>query len=402
MNIFIIPSWYPSAAHPITGIFFREQAKALGVQYPSANIGISLWGQNDERLLLWAAEPANSLRKIRNRKQINPGELYVTERNVVEYFCPAFTWTSKILKGNFPNIIKANLYNLNRFEQCFGKVDIIHAQVGFPAGYIANRLATIHKVPYVITEQMTPFPHLFLRSGNGKLVPKLSIAYAGAAKNIAISRALNESMQAAEIKNRCVIPNLVDDAFFNDIDPKPNRNFTFFCLGRMVSQKGVDILLKAVALMKSSVRLRIGGDGEEILDYKAMAGELGIEDRVEWLGELDRTRALREFQHCDAFVLASRHESMGVVFAEALACGKPVIATRCGGPEEFTNRRNGYVVAPGDICALANAMENMVTNISLFDARQISAWCKRRFGAREVCAQIMKVYEQVIDSYTGK
>ena len=69
-----------------------------------------------------------------------------------------------------------------------------------------------------------------------------------------------------------------------------------------------------------------------------------LEQRVRLLGALSREQARDELRGCDCFVLPSRHESFGVVLAEATACGRPVISTRCGGPESIVTKENGILV----------------------------------------------------------
>ncbi|PQP32811.1 glycosyltransferase family 4 protein, partial [Desulfobacteraceae bacterium SEEP-SAG10] len=87
-----------------------------------------------------------------------------------------------------------------------------------------------------------------------------------------------------------------------------------------------------------------------------LAQDLGIGDCVTFLGKLDRTQVLKEMNQCQAFVLSSEFETFGVVVIEALSQGKPVIATRCGGPEEILHAGNGILVQKNDKKSLADAM----------------------------------------------
>lgn len=400
MNIFFIPSWYLSPTDPLPGIFFKEQAQALAKYNPEIKIGISTWGQNDERLLLWAGRPLQSLFKLIFKTKPRSSVERYQYGHITEYFTPTYTWSSRIFHGNMKHILQANLSNLDTFQHTHGKVDIIHAHVGFPGGYIAKKVSEIHDIPYVVTEQMSPFPHRYFENADGTLDSRLREAYSGSSKNIAISEALANQMQNHGISRISLIPNLVEEAMFESLLHKnANESFTFFALGRMVPQKGIDILLKAFSTLKTEAALRIGGDGEYVHTYKNLASKLQIEDKIEWLGELDRKQALHEFQHCDAFVLPSRHESMGVVFAEAMACGKPVIGTICGGPEEFINESNGYLIDPENEYLLSKSMKNMIQNYDRFDAEDIRQQCADRFSSEVICRKIMDVYQKVIEVY---
>lgn len=399
MNIFFIPSWYPSASDPLPGIFFREQAMALVKHIPEIHVGISTWGQNDERRLLWAKEPMRNLSKIIKRNKISDDQHDLIEERLTEFFSPAFTWSSKIIHGNMHNIVKANFDNLKSFQTKYGKADIIHAHVGFPAGHIARIISEKEKIPYVITEQMSPFPHPYYADKHGHLIGKLSQAYQHASQNIAISQALAKAITNHHVPNISIIPNLVDEDFFKPAPrKKPHGKFTFFTLGRMVPQKGIDILLRAFSKLQTDAVLRIGGEGPYLSSYKKMADDLKISDKIQWLGLLNKSAALQEFQQCDAFVLPSRHESMGVVFAEAMACGKPVIGTVCGGPEEFIDAATGLLVPVEQAEPLTEAMEKMITNIPNFDAEVIRKKFEVQFSGSVVSKQIFDIYRKVVSS----
>jgi glycosyltransferase involved in cell wall biosynthesis len=397
MNVFVIPSWYPSPTNPLPGIFFRDQAKAMAKLFNDINVGISIWGQNDERLLLWSKSTWSSLKKLITKPR---PYIQAYEQNLVEYFTPAYTWSSKIVDGNLKAIVKANLLNMKQFESTYGKIDIIHAHVGFPGGYIAQQISKKQNTPYVITEHMSPFPHAQFLDSKNELSGRLTESYQKSIKTICVSHSLENQVYAFGISNTTVIPNLVDRDFFHlEFTKSKNEKFTFFSLGRMVHQKGIDVLIKAFANLNSNALLRIGGDGASLKDYKALAKKTGVDHRIQWLGELDKKSTLLEFQRCDAFVLPSRHESMGVVFAEAMACGKPVIATICGGPEEFLDDDSGYLVAPEDVNGLTASMQKMMRNYQFFTPIKIRKHAESRFSKEVICTQIKEVYENIIESF---
>jgi glycosyltransferase involved in cell wall biosynthesis len=395
MNVFVVPSWYPSPSNPITGIFFREQAIAMAEKYSELNLGLSTWGQNDERLLLWSGKPVSSAGKLMKKPKSSVDKL---KANLAEYFTPAYTWTSKFLDGNLSVIIQANIDNLEKFQNDFGKADLIHAHVGFPGGHIARKLSSTLRIPYIITEHMSPFPHRQFLKKDKVLDPRLLEAYKNATFNLCVSKSLEANMKSFGIENTRVIPNLVDEDFFYPASGKiKNQTFTFFSLGRMVPQKGIDLLLEAFAQIKADVALRIGGDGPLLNQYKRQSKDLGLHKKVQWLGELDKSAVLTEYQSSDAFILPSRHESMGLVFAEAMACGKPVIATICGGPEEFVNEDCGYLVDVENKKQLVEAIEQMVQNRNKFDESIIRKHCESTFSKKVVCKVIYDIYKQTID-----
>lgn len=399
MNIFHIPSWYPSVDEPISGIFTQEQIIAMAVHYPQDNFGISLWGQKTEANLLWAHEPLKGVAKIIKRLWHRPSQNSLGT-NLIEYHTPAYTWTEKFLKGNLSGILRANESNLLLFSQQFGKVALIHAHVSFPAGLIAQHLSFKFGIPYIITEQMSPFPFDSF-SRNGKPMHKVLNPIRQASRVIAISPAAARDIKEKTGVQSVVIPNLVNENLFKPLALPENSSsiqaFTFFSLGRMVPQKGIPDLLKAIALLHNKhIKFRIGGDGTHLMEYKQLADTLAINEQVVWLGALDRYEAAREFNHCQAFVLPSLHESMGVVYAEALACGKPIIATRCGGPEFIVQQHNGLLIEVNAPQQLSQAMNYLARNIHKYSTVEIRADFMARFSTKVITKKIYNLYKSLM------
>ena len=106
------------------------------------------------------------------------------------------------------------------------------------------------------------------------------------------------------------------------------------------------------------VRLLVAGDGEMLPDLKALAKRVGVEDRVHWLGNVSDPRTL--LQATDIFVLASVGEAFGLVLAEAMACGVPVVGSRSGSLSEVVEEEyTGLLARPRDAVAFADAIERL-------------------------------------------
>jgi glycosyltransferase involved in cell wall biosynthesis len=139
-------------------------------------------------------------------------------------------------------------------------------------------------------------------------------------------------------------------------------------VGRLVERKGVHLLLDALARLPPAppVLLDVMGDGPERAALQAWASELGIAERVRFHGFVARQRLEAGLAECDAFVLPAvvdakgDVEGLGVVLIEAMACGKPTIASAAGGIVDIVRGgRNGLLVPPGDVGALAAAIERI-------------------------------------------
>jgi len=131
--------------------------------------------------------------------------------------------------------------------------------------------------------------------------------------------------------------------------------------GRMVYYKGFGVLLDA--LKQCDARLVLIGEGPMRAEWQEQANQLGLGDRVQFLGGVDAATLHRHYAACELFVLPSTHraETFAIVQIEAMACGKPVINTALptGVPEVSLDGVTGLTVAPGDVSALAGALQHL-------------------------------------------
>ena len=167
-------------------------------------------------------------------------------------------------------------------------------------------------------------------------------------------------------------------------------------IGRMVPQKGFDVLLEAfreLAKKLPELALVLAGDGVSRPELQAKAHRLGLSDRVSFPGRVDHSRAVELFRGAELFVLPSRHEPQGIVVLEAMAAGTPVVAAAVGGvPEIVRDGDNGLLFTGGDPIALAE------TVITAFDCVADLVAAGRRTAAahdwRLVSQQYLDAYEE--------
>lgn len=143
------------------------------------------------------------------------------------------------------------------------------------------------------------------------------------------------------------------------------EGFTLGTAGRLTAQKALGDALEALARVPEA-RLAVLGDGPERRSLERRAGELGVSDRVRFLGAGSRDDVLALFRAVDAALLTSAWENLPHTLLEALAAGTPVIATAVGGiPEVVRHGVNGLLVPARDIDALVQAVERVVRDDGL-------------------------------------
>jgi glycosyltransferase involved in cell wall biosynthesis len=150
-----------------------------------------------------------------------------------------------------------------------------------------------------------------------------------------------------------------------DVDPMSLEPGTFVFVGRLTEQKALPVALAAVAEVEGA-RLTLVGDGPERESLERRTLELGLGDRVRFLGSLPRHEALRYLAGARAAVLSSAWENLPHAAIEALAVGTPVVSTNVGGvPEVVHDGENGLLVPPNDVAALAGALRSVLTDDDL-------------------------------------
>jgi glycosyltransferase involved in cell wall biosynthesis len=410
VHVFFIPSWYPTRDRPVTGCFLREQALALGRFGEGTRVSVSLHGAGT--YFLDPRSPGVAFRRLLRFFRAPARSVETVAPNVVEIDRPVVEWSARLAGGNTRGMLSSHYANFVEAEKIHGKVDLIHAHVGFPAGWIAWQLARRFRRPFVITEHWSifmaasatirafPFPSRAFLKADGSLAQRLIAPFLASARNVAVSPALAHAMASVGVTSVTVIPNLVDEERFLAGPPaRSTDDFVFFSLCSLEAGKGIDDLLKAAERAMAELprmRLVIGGDGSMRGALEALAGRLGISERVNWLGRVDPAVTPGLYQNCDAFILASRAETFGVVYVEALACGKPVIATRCGGPESIVHEGNGLLVPIGDVPAIASAMLKMARNPDRYRAEEVRCDFMEHFSRPAVVRQLLALYRSVL------
>jgi glycosyltransferase involved in cell wall biosynthesis len=296
------------------------------------------------------------------------------------------------------NIISANRKNATLFEAEFGKIDIIYVHVGYPAGYIAMKLSKERSCPYVISEHMGPFPFSSYLNLWEKPMQKLVDAYKNAAQVLAVSTAMKNVIEEKIGFKAVVLHNFIDEHLFK-ISEKPVPKKILF-VGRAEYSKGLDLLIRAFHLSKASsagYQLYIIGKGSIKDSYNNEPLP-----EVHFFGELPNTQIANIISESAFLVLPSLFESFGVVLIEALACGKPVVATDCGGPSDIVTATNGVLAKTGDVADLQEKLDWMIDHHHSFDPKAIRAEFLEKFGAKKITSHLMARFKEAIVKFESQ
>lgn len=177
----------------------------------------------------------------------------------------------------------------------------------------------------------------------------------------------------------------------------------FVFIGRLVDWKALDIVIRALVRVPAA-ELEVIGDGSMAANWKALAGELGIQNRIHFSGWLSQQECARRLRACVALVLPSLYECGGAVVLEAMAMGRPVIATNWGGPADYLNASCGMLIEPESYSSLvegfAAAMQRVIDSPER--AAAMGAAGRERaiqdFDWRRKVDRVIGIYRSVIEN----
>jgi teichuronic acid biosynthesis glycosyltransferase TuaC len=279
--------------------------------------------------------------------------------------------------------------------------DLIHAHFIYPDGVIAARLGQRYGIPVVTTEHAPWLPWF-------DDYPRVRRLVETALRSIHVVSAVSESHRRNLLEavgpgfRTVVLPNVLDTRTFRLDEPhiEPDRNQILF-VGVVRHVKGLDILVRALALLadrRPALRLQVVGapffrgyarDAQKVHELIA---SLRLTDRVRFTGQATPAEVARAMRSSAMLVVPSRREIFSAVTIEALGSGIPVIATRCGGPEEILTPTTGRLVPTEDPLALAAGIEDVLDNRSGFDPRQLHEYAAERFGPEASRARFRRLY----------
>jgi len=359
MKVLVISHMYPSSFNEVAGIFVHEQVQALMAK------GVEIRVVSPTP---WAPFPIKYLRgKWRRLSQIP----HQASWDGVQVWYPRylafprawfFATSGKRMYRGIKELIEG-IYQEFPF-------DLIHAHVALPDGYAGALICRDLGLPLVVTIHGQDLQHTVYRGSQCR--EALSYALAGANRVIVVSQKLKRLMEyffPSEKEKVVIVP--------NGIDPeKINQAMVTFCLKRekgplivsvsnLVKTKGVDLNLQAIHRLRHkypTLRYLVVGDGPEFLALKKLTRQLHLEEHVQFVGRVPHQQALQYIASCDVFSLPSWSEGFGIVYLEAMACGKPVVGCKGEGVEDFVEHGiTGLLVEPKSVVSLVEALDFLLS-----------------------------------------
>jgi len=383
-HILFIPSWYPSVDAPLLGTFFREQAEMfaeighkVGVLHARFHhLPSPTWLKGPSQPISMAVE--NNLAVVRASKRLfQPGPFH-----------------------NIPSIYRSFVRSHEKFalkmydayKAVHGAPDIIHAKATMWGAVLAKAIAERENIPYLVTVHSSVFARNIV-GPREKVTATLALKSANRLLSVSSTLAKDlERILGIHASKFTTVPNMIDVEKFPYTPLPKNTTFTFGYMANLVNDKGHETLLKAFKKV-TNAKLLLAGDGPLRKQLEKLTSVFGIDDRVEFVGAIPREKACEFFQAVDAFVHPSRYETFGIVLIEALSTGRPVVATRCGGPNDIVRNEDGILVDVDDVDGLAEAMANMIG--MEWDTKLMRDGVEARYTKAAIRKQFLDIYDTI-------
>jgi teichuronic acid biosynthesis glycosyltransferase TuaC len=380
MKILSLSSVYPNPQEPGLGLFVRSRLEEMArlaevkVIAPVPLIDYSRVGQ-----AVSAAHAPGPLEVFHPRWFYPPGG---TPANVICLFVRLLALVRSIRR---------------RF-----RFELIDAHFGYPEGATAALLATALDIPFTIT--LRGSEPMFAASPLRRNV--LRWAMRRADHIIAVSDELRKfAIREGVAPSRATtVPNGIDPRVFYPRETHAGRGpRTLLSAGELIEAKGHHLVIRATKVLLErghDVQLLIAGGvarggAPYERELKRLTAELGLEERVRFLGWVDRQTLPELLSAADLFCLASFTEGWPNVVNEALACGTPVVASAVGGVRTMlASGRFGIAVPPRDLAALTDALDRGLNQP--WDRAAISAWGQSRPWAA-VASEVIGIHRSVIE-----
>jgi teichuronic acid biosynthesis glycosyltransferase TuaC len=288
--------------------------------------------------------------------------------------------------------------NLRRLLDSGHGFDLIDAHYFYPDGVAAVRLGEKFGLPVVITARGTDV----------NLIPKFRTpramilrAASKAAGLVTVCQALKQEMVGLGVRpdRITVLRNGVDLVRFHPLDRQRCRQTlnlsrrTLLSVGLLVERKGHHHVIRSLCELPAT-DLLIAGQGPDLASLKALSAQLGVSDRVRFLGNLDPPQLCEAYNAADALVLASSREGWANVLLEAMACGTPVVASAVWGtPEVVAAPEAGVLMSELSAQGVVQGVRRLFENLPDRDATRAYA---EKFGWEETTAGQIALFERVL------
>lgn len=396
MHVLIVAGEELNPNNIFASIFELQQAQAL------INCGVTV------RILSFRVAP--SIFKIKNIKNFKfldvlagfENKLHKIENCDVQETVIISRIPSRFIKNISCLYRRASINSIKKYITRYGTPDLIHAHSRFLiGGLVALEISDKLGIPYIVTEHSSFFNEDLVNKDD---IKKIIIIINKAKKWIVVSDHLGNTIlnlvQNELNKDFVTIPNIVDNSLFEEQERREeSKEFSFLAIGSLDDNKNHSFLIHCFYRTfknQKNIKLKIIGKGPNHSELTLLIKSLRMENQISLLGHVGRDEIRQSLYNCDCLVLPSKIETFGVVIIEAMACGKPVISSKSGGPDSIISEENGILIDVNNTSQMCRALEIMVNEIATFDKIRIREYALKNFGQDSFVNKITHIYKEIV------
>lgn len=403
LHVVMVPSWWPSAAQPHAGIFFQDYARAFAAA--GAKVGVIVPELVGPRRLA-QGERAPLIPRV-EEELLGTVAVYRIRGLHTSLGLPALhmrrfrAWARR---------------GLAAYREHLGEPDVLLALCALPAGWACTHLDDPLAGRAVISEHTGPFSLVVACGAGGRFARE---AFARAAAVVSVSVALRDQMRASGIGGEILVcGNAVSPEFVLDASGagaamsgtaksvdhrRGTKTRRLLFVGRLTREKGVAELIESIIATREERELHwdIVGEGPMRARLDLMLDDASLSQRVSLHGFVDRRRLIELMDASTALVFPSHFESFGLVVAEALCRGLPVVTTSAVASASCMTPSDGIVVPPEDAPALAQAVRDVLRRASAFDRGDIARRAAERHSPAALAAWYAALFRRVARGQSG-
>lgn len=313
----------------------------------------------------------------------NKNTIEVRGRNV--YILPVIIFPKKTLFRNLIYKISFFLYR-KKIKRIYTTLNpsLIHAQNVEGDLFIAEYFHRIFKIPFIVT----------LRQFRNDL-PRFITKKIEKAKNVIALSYQQKNNYLLNPNNLIYLPHGIDDSFINKSRDFPVDQLRLVTVCRLIKLKNISLNLKALAKLNRDFQYDIYGDGPEFKNISEEIKQLGLENKVNLVGQIENNQLPTLLTKYNLFLMVSSPETFGRVYFEAMAAGVPVVAARNTGIDGIiTEEKHGYLLNYGD----EKELLSLLNKLSLNQLEEISPYCielAKEFSWNKILFELHNTYTKI-------
>lgn len=382
LKVLFITQWYPNPEDIQLGEFIRKHAKAISLFADITLLHVQSLGNEFRNEIGIHNSSYDDIDEVKIYFQKSTYPLIGRVINAFRYFRSVKKGLKLILEKNHD-------------------FDLTHAYILPRTIFISWRIFNKLNVPFVVSEQQSAFltGEFYRWSIITKWFLRKTIRHS---KGIhTVSKTLKEKMESCGLNNRyTIIPNCVDLNLIQ-LPSKKNTIKKILVVADLVDDiKNISGAIKSFANTEeiySKAELHIAGGGRDEKMLKALSDSFqNVSNRIFFYGRIDNKKVFELLSQSDVLVVNSRFETFSAICIEAMASGIPVIATKCGGPQEIITTETGVLIDVDSSEQLTSSLRKIIWEEITFNPELLRNHVQQHYSLEGVSHQFMEFYKNAL------